>query len=249
MEAALFQEALHPQLNARGIEKVLPLIAVDLHRGGQAIAAFVLIHQGADFTVGDRIDDLHQIAHRPGVNREAKLNLRGDFIPVGDRHFAHVIAETAHFQVAGILFRDRLAHPRADALMGFFILPVAGHHAVLLTHAGTDEAKFAAAVGGLVQVHKVHIDAVPRQGRVELGMELHQRFIQDREAIDPHFRRREGMQPHHHPGALIIVVCVSADMGDLIRRGTQRLKHQFARQFGFRIQAIHHMFCVLCHLT
>ncbi len=38
------------------------------------------------------------------VHREAKLNLRGDFIAVGHRHFAHVIAETAHFQMTGILF-------------------------------------------------------------------------------------------------------------------------------------------------
>ena len=66
---------------------------------------------------------------------------------------------------------------------------MAGHHAVLLTHAGADEAELAAAVRGLVQVHKVHIDAVPRQGRVELGMELHQRFVEDREAVNPHFRR------------------------------------------------------------
>ncbi|SQI85423.1 Uncharacterised protein [Klebsiella oxytoca] len=189
VEAALFQEALHPQLNACGIKKVLPLITVDLHRWRQAIAAFILIDQGADFAIGDRIDDLYQVAHRPGVNRETKLNLRGDFIPVGDRHFTHVIAETAHFQVAGILFRNRLTHPCADALMGFFILPVAGYHAVLLTHPRADEAELAAAVGGLIQVHKVHIDTVPRQRRVELSMELHQRFIQDREAVDPHFRR------------------------------------------------------------
>ena len=57
------------------------------------------------------------------------------------------------------------------------------------------------------------------------------------------------MQPHHHPGALVIVIGVAADMGDLIRGSTQRLKHQFARQFGFRIQAVHHMFCVLRNLT
>lgn len=38
-------------------------------------------------------------------------------------------------------------------------------------------------------------------------------------------------------------------MGDLVRGGAQRLKDQFARQFGFRIQAVHHMFGMLRHLA
>ena len=99
--------------------------------------------------------------------------------------------------MASILFGDRLAHPAADALVGFFILPVAGDHAVLLAHTGADETELAAAVRGLVQVHKVHIDAVPRQRGIVLRMELQQRLVEDGQAVDPHFCRREGMQPDH----------------------------------------------------
>ena len=189
METALFKEAFHPQFDARGVQHILALIAVHLRCWRQAVAAFVFIDQRVDIAVADAIHHLHQIADRPGVDREAELNLRRHFITVGYRHFSHVIAEAAHFQMAGILLRNRLTHPRADALVRFFILPVAGDDAVLLAHARADKAEFAAAVRGLVEVHKVHINAVPWQGGVELGMELQQRLVEKRQAVNPHFRR------------------------------------------------------------
>lgn len=93
VETALFEEAFHPQLNARGVQHVLALLAVNLRRRGQTVAALIFIDQGADIAVADAVHHLHQIADRPGVHREAKLNLRGDFIAVGHRHFAHVTYE------------------------------------------------------------------------------------------------------------------------------------------------------------
>ncbi len=47
--------------------------------------------------------------------------------------------------------------------MGLFILPVTGNHGMLLTHTRANEAELATAMCSLVQVHKVHIDTVPRQ--------------------------------------------------------------------------------------
>ena len=150
--------------------------------------------------------------------------------------------------MAGILFRYRLAHPRADAGVSLFVLPVTGYHAVLLAHTRADKAKFTAAVRGLIEVHKVHINAVPRQGGIELGMELQQRLVEDREAVDPHFRRREGVQPHHQPGALLVIVGIAADGGDLIRRGSQRLQRQFAGQFRFCVEGVNHLLGMMRHL-
>ena len=248
MEAALFQKTLHAQLNTCGIQHVLALVAVDLCRRRQAVAAFVLVHQRVNVAIADVIHHLHQIAHRPGVDGEAKFNLRGHFITVGDCHFAHVVAETHHFQVAGVLLRDRLTHPGANAFLCLAVLPVAGHHGMLLTHARADEAELAAAVRGLVQVHEVHVDAVPRQGGVELRVELQQRFVEDSQAVDPHFCWREGVQPHHQASAFVIVIGIAADVSDFVRGGTQRLQHQFARQFGFRVQRIHNVLRVFRHL-
>ena len=40
------------------------------------------------------------------------------------------------------------------------------------TQAGVDEASFPVAVRRLVQVHEVHVDRVPGQVAIELGMEV-----------------------------------------------------------------------------
>ncbi|CCJ96374.1 hypothetical protein BN131_4047 [Cronobacter malonaticus 681] len=249
VETAIFQETLHAKFDTCGIKNVLALVAVNLRGRGQAVAAFIFIHQRVDIAFADVVNYGHQIAHAPGVHREAELDLRGDFIPFGDGDFTHVVAKARHFQVTGILFRYRLTHPRAKTPLRLFVLPVARHHAMLQTHTRADEAELAAAVRGLVQVHKVHIDAAPRDLRVELGMELQQRFIKDGKTVDPHLRRREGMQPDHQTRAFVVIVGVAANGGDLVRCGAERLQHQFARQLRFSVQRVHHLFGVLVDLT
>ena len=225
VEATLFQETLHPQLNTRRFQHVLSFFAVDLCGRRHGVAAFVLIDQRVNIAVADGVHHLHQIANRPGIDGETELDLCGNFIAIGDRYFTHVIAKTADFQMTGILFRDRLTHPGADTLMCLFILPVTGNDGMLLTHTRADEAELATAMRGLVQVHKVHVDAVPRQRRVELGVELQQRFVEHGQAVDPHFGRGESVQPHYQPGATIVVIRVAANSGDFIRRGAQRFQH------------------------
>ena len=249
MEATLFQETLHPQLNTRRFQHVLSFFAVDLCCRRHGVAAFVLIDQRVNIAVADGVHHLHQIANRPGIDGETELDLCGNFIAVSDRHFTHVIAKTADFQMTGILFRDRLTHPGADTLMGLFILPVTGNHGMLLTHTRANEAELATAMCSLVQVHKVHIDTVPRQRRVKLGVELQQRFVEHGQAVDPHFGRGEGVQPHHQTSATIVVIRVAANSGDFIRRGAQRFQHQFAGQFRFRIQRINNVLGMLGDLT
>ena len=56
------------------------------------------------------------------------------------------------------------------------------------------------------------------------------------------------MQPHDQAGAFVVVVGVTADIGDFVRRCTQRLQHQFARQFGFRVQRVNHVLRVFRYL-
>lgn len=111
VEAALLQKALHTQFNTRRFQHVLAFFTVNLSGGGQGVAIFVFVNQGIDVAVADGIHHLHQIAHCPGVDREAELDLRGDFIAIGNRHFTHVVAKAAHFQMTGILFRHRMTHP------------------------------------------------------------------------------------------------------------------------------------------
>jgi hypothetical protein len=48
METAFFKEVFYPQFDARGIQHVLPFVAVNLCRRCQAVAALVLVHQRVD---------------------------------------------------------------------------------------------------------------------------------------------------------------------------------------------------------
>ena len=170
--AFVIEEALHAQLDARGVQHVLAFFAVDRRHVAEAILALILIDQRVDVAVADLIDHLDQIAHAPAVDRIAELDLRRDLIAFGDRHFPHIVAEARHLQLLAGVTRRGGAHPFAKTLVAVTILPVAGDHTVRQAHARADKAEFAAAVRSLVQVHKVHIHAVPRNFRVELGMEL-----------------------------------------------------------------------------
>ena len=65
------------------------------------------------------------------------------------------------------------------------------NHAVLLPHTCANKTELAAAVRGLIQVHKVHIHGVPWDLSIELSVELEQGFLKATQTVDPHFGRRE----------------------------------------------------------
>ena len=56
-------------------------------------------------------------------------------------------------------------------------------------HPRLNEPELAVAVGGLVQVHEVHVDLSPRQREVGLCVEVQQRLAERIEAGDPRLRR------------------------------------------------------------
>jgi hypothetical protein len=94
---------------------------------------------------------------------------------------------------------------------------LAGH-----AEAGLDEPELPVAVRGLVEVHEVHVDLVPRQADVRLRVQVQQRRVQCVQAGDPHLRRRERVHPRDHPdGALHRGVATHAQ--DLLARGEHRL--------------------------
>ena len=59
--------------------------------------------------------------------------------------------------------------------MDLLVLPVADHDLAVQAEAAADEPELAVAVGGLVQVHEVHVDRAPRQVAVELRVEVQRR--------------------------------------------------------------------------
>ena len=57
------------------------------------------------------------------------------------------------------------------------------------------------------------------------------------------------MQPHHQTRATIVIIGVTANRGDFIRRGAQWFQHQFTGQFRFRIQRLNDVLGMLGDLT
>ena len=54
------------------------------------------------------------------------------------------------------------------------------------------------AVGGLVQVHEVHVDLGPRQLHIRLRVQVQERLAQRVEPGDPHLGWRERVHPRNH---------------------------------------------------
>ena len=101
------------------------------------------------------------------------------------------------------------------ATPNLFVLPVAGHDLAGLAQAGADEAVLTVAVGGLVEVHEVHVDFVVRDLLVVLGGKVAPGLLQVAQPVDPHLGRGEGVAPGHDAGALAAEVGLPDNVADL----------------------------------
>ncbi|MMZ63514.1 hypothetical protein D1872_257750 [compost metagenome] len=104
--------------------------------------------------------------------------------------------------------------------------------------AGADMAVFPVAVGGLVQVHEVHIDRFPWDIAVKLGVQMKQWLLQLRQTGDPHFGRGEGMHPSDHAGAGRVAVGLLQEVVNFIRRFDDRLEDDRIRESGVLIELL-----------
>ncbi|MNM98970.1 hypothetical protein D3C81_1115180 [compost metagenome] len=235
-KTAVGEEFLHPQLLARRLVERCAQRPTCLHRLGQGIALFVLGQQRLDIGGGHGVDDLYQIADRVVVDLIAELDLGLNLVTLGDRHVTHVVAKAGDLQVAAVVNGGGDAHPVADLAPSFLILPVADHHCAWQSQAGPHETELAPAVGGLVQVHEVHVDLAPGQIPVELGVELQQGFLQLTQGRDPHLGGGEGVHPHHEPNALLAVVGIASDAAYFIEGGAGGLEHYLDGQPGALVE-------------
>ena len=58
----------------------------------------------------------------------------------------------------------------------------------------------------LVEVHKVHVNGVPWNLCIILGVEVEEGLLQSLKTFDPHLGRREGVHPGDDTHTLLIVV-------------------------------------------
>lgn len=84
---------------------------------------------------------------------------------------------------------DRCAHPFVDRALYFSVFPISGDYFSRNAQSRSDKTVFAVAVGRLINIHEIHVDFIPRNVPVKLGMKMEQRLIQLGKAGNPHFGR------------------------------------------------------------
>ena len=161
--------------------------------------------------VGDSIDLGDEIADAVAVNLEAEFDLGSDFIALGDGNITHVVAKAGKLGALPVVPGMGGTHPSGDAILDLGVGPVADHHFAAETEARVDEPGLAVSVGRLVQVHEIHVNGLPRQVAIELGVEVKKGLLERSEAADPHLRGREGVHPKNEAGAVVVGVGLDAD--------------------------------------
>ena len=73
----------------------------------------------------------------------------------------------------------------------------------------------AVAVGGLVQIHEVHVDLFIGNLAVVLGGKVAVGLLQVGKAVDPHFAGAEGVAPGDDARAVLVIVGLAHHVGDL----------------------------------
>jgi hypothetical protein len=189
----------------------------------------VLLHEAVDLGVRRLLDPGDEIADAVAVDRVPELPLGGDLVALGDRHLAHVVPEARELEALAVGPSARRPHPDAYGLVDAVFLPMADDDLPVLPQPGADVPELPVAVGGLVQVHEVHVDRAPGQVTVELGVEVGVGLAQRGEAGDPHLRGREGVHPEDEADAGRGRVRLGEEPEHLLRRLDDGLEHDAAR--------------------
>ena len=104
-------------------------------------------------------------------------------------------------------------------------------------------------MGGLVQVHEVHVDLVPGKRDVDLGVQVQERLSQDVEPGDPRLCRRERVHPRDDTDAVIRGARLDARPAYLCRPGEHRLPDQADTDLRPRVEQIDYLGGLLSHLA
>ena len=203
------------------------------------VRVLVLADERVHIGVGDGLHRGHEIVDAVGVDGHAETHLGLDLVALGHRDVAHVVAETGELQRTDLGQPARRTCPRRDPRRHQWIRHVAGDRLARRAHAGEDVGELAVAVGGLVQVHEVHVDLRVRQLDVRLRVEVQHRLLQRAEAVDPHLGGRERVHPRDDADAPRIGVDLEHLAMDPDRLGQHRLEHDGQRDGTVGVELLH----------
>jgi hypothetical protein len=145
-------------------------------RLGNVVLALVIAHQPVSFRIAHLLHPLHQISPTIAVHRIAQPNLCLDFVALGNGDVSHVVSEARDFEMLSVVPGARRAGPGGQLLDDVSILPVADDYFAIQAQPAADESELAIAMGGLIEIHEIHVDRRPRQIAIELGMQVDKGF-------------------------------------------------------------------------
>ncbi|MFM1944674.1 MAG: hypothetical protein RI897_3656 [Verrucomicrobiota bacterium] len=155
-----------------------------------------------------------------------------DFIALGDGDFAHIIAQAGELGALPVVPGGGGAGPCADGGLDVGIFPETDDHLSVETESAHDEPVLAVAMGGLVQVHEVHINAGPGDIPVMLGVEVEDGFFEVLEALDPHLGGRERVHPGDDADAVFTGIGFEAELSDGVGSGQDGLEFNLEGDMG-----------------
>src|SRR5690554_7556759 len=170
------------------------------------VVRLILLDQSSHLVSAHFILNGYQIGNGKIIYVVTQLQLGIYLVAIGYSHIVHLVTKANDAQILSICPGSCHAHPYRDALLRFGILPMPYHHFARATHTGGDVTKFTVAMCTLIQVHEIHIDLIPGNLLVELGMEMHQRLTEFLQTMNPHFCRRKSMHPGNDADTFVVVV-------------------------------------------
>ena len=246
--STLFQECFHGNFVTGLHTDGVPGRTGHLCRFREIVRLLVFRHQGIHLGFCDRLGTGNQIPDAIAVHSPAEPDLRLHLVSLGDGHIAHVVAKAGHLELAGFHIADRGTHPGANLRQHALILPEAHHNLARDAHAGANETVLAIAMGGLVQVHEIHVDFIPRNIAVVLRVQVQQRLAQQGKAGNPHLGRRERVHPGDDAGTFRVRVGRFADGRDFCRCFHNGLENNAAGDVGVRVHALGNFLGMRRHL-
>ena len=149
----------------------------------------ILVQQRFYISFGNLLHASRQLSHTPSVQRPPEHDLSGYLVTLCYSHLPHIVTESKDLASGSIGYRTGGPHPHRHPPPNLCILPMAGHYFPFNSHAGMNVPMLSIPMSRLVQVHVIHIDGIPGDSHIELGMEMQDRFSIGGQPPNPHFGR------------------------------------------------------------
>ena len=213
------------------------------------VLGLVVLDDLLDLVVLDGVVRSDELVDGPSVDGGAEHALGLGLVALGDGDVTHVVAPAHDLHVVGGIPAGAGAGPGADLLDDLRIGVVADDNLALDAEAGDDVTELTVAVGGLVQVHEVHVDGLPRDFLVVLGGQLQQRLGQHFEAANPHLGRGEGVAPGDDADDVRVGGSLDHELLDTVGGLQGGLEDDLGRNLAGVVQVVNHFSGVNGDLT